>query len=439
MPSPVGPRITRDHYRELLKSNFIWCPANVMYRRTVFRDVGLFDRSLRSAEDYDMYLRIARRFLVRTHAGIVAEYRFHRLAMSRNSGRMLRFSVRVLRAQRRHVSGDRDLEAACESGIHAYQKFYGIPLIKQIAQRTCEDDGGGSSFRRVSWRFGITRGLSFYPRAFTDHTNGFTERSWECSPDGRRNSASQEDLRTQVTGRLAHHGRHLHVEPIAIAPADARGLYRTRCSDRHEMGAAGRQQQLHGRDRRRHSCFRRLPARTQGFESRPGLSHARNRAIAEATGDYILWTDDDVTVCRDWLVAYADAFRKWPDAVGFGGPSGPRSTERHRRGCSRSIPQSPESMRPAISGRSRFRSLRTSYPGAPTMSSAHASRPTTHTTRPRIPAWQVDWVGRNRGHPGTAGGRSTRLVGAQRGAAPSHPESTSDHEVPAHRFLQPRD
>ena len=63
----------------------------------------------------------------------------------------------------------------------------------------------------------------------------------------------------------------------------------------------------------------RLPVR-RAFEPRPGLSHARNRAIAEATGDYILWTDDDVTVCRDWLVAYADAFRRWPDAALFGGP-----------------------------------------------------------------------------------------------------------------------
>ncbi len=66
----------------------------------------------------------------------------------------------------------------------------------------------------------------------------------------------------------------------------------------------------------------RLPVR-RVFEPRPGLSHARNRAIAEATGDYILWTDDDVTVCRDWLVAYADAFRQWPDAALFGGPIEP--------------------------------------------------------------------------------------------------------------------
>ena len=63
----------------------------------------------------------------------------------------------------------------------------------------------------------------------------------------------------------------------------------------------------------------RLPVRG-AFEPTPGQSNARNRVIAEAAGDYIVWTDDDVTACADWLVSYVDAFRKWPDAALFGGP-----------------------------------------------------------------------------------------------------------------------
>ncbi|HEX5387021.1 MAG TPA: glycosyltransferase [Gemmatimonadales bacterium] len=58
-------------------------------------------------------------------------------------------------------------------------------------------------------------------------------------------------------------------------------------------------------------------------EPTPGKSHALNRAVAAATGDYILFTDDDVLVDPRWLAAYVEAFRRWPDAAVFGGPIEP--------------------------------------------------------------------------------------------------------------------
>jgi glycosyltransferase involved in cell wall biosynthesis len=65
-----------------------------------------------------------------------------------------------------------------------------------------------------------------------------------------------------------------------------------------------------------------LPVRAV-VEPRVGLSHARNAAIADARGQYILWIDDDVLVDAQWLRAYHDAFRAWPDASFFGGPIAP--------------------------------------------------------------------------------------------------------------------
>lgn len=66
----------------------------------------------------------------------------------------------------------------------------------------------------------------------------------------------------------------------------------------------------------------RLPIRRL-WEPALGLSSARNRALAEAMGDYILWTDDDVLVEHAWLAGYAAAFRRWPEADVFGGPIEP--------------------------------------------------------------------------------------------------------------------
>ena len=66
----------------------------------------------------------------------------------------------------------------------------------------------------------------------------------------------------------------------------------------------------------------RLPIRRL-HEPVPGLSNARNTAIAAAAGDYIVWTDDDVVVCPEWLSAHVQAFRTWPDHAVFGGPIRP--------------------------------------------------------------------------------------------------------------------
>jgi hypothetical protein len=41
--------------------------------------------------------------------------------------------------------------------------------------------------------------------------------------------------------------------------------------------------------------------------------------VNEATGDLICWTDDDVLVDAEWLVAYCEAFAQWPKAAFFAG------------------------------------------------------------------------------------------------------------------------
>jgi glycosyltransferase involved in cell wall biosynthesis len=66
------------------------------------------------------------------------------------------------------------------------------------------------------------------------------------------------------------------------------------------------------------SHARLLPIRSV-IEPRVGLSHARNAAAREATGDFVLWTDDDVSVKPDWLLAYERAFLAFPEAAVFGG------------------------------------------------------------------------------------------------------------------------
>ncbi len=67
---------------------------------------------------------------------------------------------------------------------------------------------------------------------------------------------------------------------------------------------------------------RALPLR-RILEPTQGKSHACNRAVAEARGDLMVWTDDDVLVDPEWLAAYRQAADRWPEASYFGGPIEP--------------------------------------------------------------------------------------------------------------------
>lgn len=55
------------------------------------------------------------------------------------------------------------------------------------------------------------------------------------------------------------------------------------------------------------------------FETRQGLSHARNRAIAESRGEIICFVDDDALVDSHWLTEHVRAYRDNAEAVAVGG------------------------------------------------------------------------------------------------------------------------
>mgnify|MGYP001810197947 FL=1 len=55
------------------------------------------------------------------------------------------------------------------------------------------------------------------------------------------------------------------------------------------------------------------------WEPRPGLSWARNRAILEAKGDIIAFTDEDVIVDRAWVRALAEVFGENPEVMAVTG------------------------------------------------------------------------------------------------------------------------
>jgi glycosyltransferase involved in cell wall biosynthesis/SAM-dependent methyltransferase len=132
-----------DPYAALLRGNRIGMHATVLYRRGPLEAVGGFDPSLRACEDYDVYLRLARRYPVLRHGRVVAEYRQHGSNMSSDTGLMRRSALAVLRRQAEHAREEPRLRAALRAGVRAWKDHYDRQAVLQLYR-------GGNPFR--NWR-----------------------------------------------------------------------------------------------------------------------------------------------------------------------------------------------------------------------------------------------------------------------------------------------
>lgn len=85
-----------SYFLMLLESNPIACPGSTMMRRQAFIDAGCFNESFRNAEDYHLYLRMARQRPIARHKVTVVEYRKHSGGKSQNKEKMIAAVLRIL-------------------------------------------------------------------------------------------------------------------------------------------------------------------------------------------------------------------------------------------------------------------------------------------------------------------------------------------------------
>lgn len=124
-----------DHYRRLLTWNFIMTPGCVVFRTAVVRNAGGFATDVTGAEDFDLYLRIARQHPIFCHDDFVLEYRQHSGSTSRRAALMLRSTLKVVKRQRRFAKGDPRLEAAWREGVRFFQQELGERTVLSIRRQ----------------------------------------------------------------------------------------------------------------------------------------------------------------------------------------------------------------------------------------------------------------------------------------------------------------
>ncbi len=103
-------------YAQLLTENVVGPPVGVMFQRAALVAAGGFTRGLQGAEDYELYLRLARGHESFCHRKLVAEYRLHGANMSLDHASMLRAILGALDRQHRWIGNNAELRQALARG-----------------------------------------------------------------------------------------------------------------------------------------------------------------------------------------------------------------------------------------------------------------------------------------------------------------------------------
>ena len=134
LPTDEQTRKDGDYYLHLLRDNFIWMPAQVLYRRAIFERNEGFRKSADHSCDYELYLRIARQYPICCHGTTVSQWRQHGRNTSAEFGTMLRSTMTVYRQQRRHAASDPQRRQAYRHGVAFWQARYAADAADKAAR-----------------------------------------------------------------------------------------------------------------------------------------------------------------------------------------------------------------------------------------------------------------------------------------------------------------
>lgn len=122
--------VTDNYYCQLLKGNYIGTPSTVMYQRWVFNEIQ-FDTSLKYCEDYDLYLKIARKFPIIHHIQLVAVYYNHEDNTSANVSDMLKSALLVLYQQKNFLLNKSEEECFYQ-GLTNWKDYYSEKIYNKL-------------------------------------------------------------------------------------------------------------------------------------------------------------------------------------------------------------------------------------------------------------------------------------------------------------------
>jgi len=145
---PFFAPMARLAYHELLRSNYIHMLGAVMFDRAKLVEAGGFDAEVKRSEDYELFLRLARRHPIAGHPGLVAQYRIHNANLSGRYGEM---AASALAAQARHRPDESD-----DAGQRAYARGKRT-VMRAYAVSAWRSDAKGQGGRKWENRLDMAR------------------------------------------------------------------------------------------------------------------------------------------------------------------------------------------------------------------------------------------------------------------------------------------
>ncbi|WP_162426755.1 glycosyltransferase [Pontibacter pudoricolor] len=125
--------VNSDHYCRLLQCNYIGMIATVLFQRWVFDEFS-YDVTLKNCEDYDLFLKIARKYKIYHHLNKIAAYRIHTSNMSTNIPDMLNGVLRIQQRQKEHLLDEKEIKAF-KAGRRIWKNYYCNELYRNLLHR----------------------------------------------------------------------------------------------------------------------------------------------------------------------------------------------------------------------------------------------------------------------------------------------------------------
>lgn len=171
LPHTDAQPLAGDAFKQKLRQGGFFPPVSVVARIDCVREAGLFDITLTSLEDWDVWLRLVQRHPMRGLPQPLVRYRVYPGSMSTNAPRMLANRLAVIAKHVGEASGDPAAWPVDKREMYGYA--YRVSALEHLQQRQTEAAWSLLNKAMTAWPPLLAQLDTYYELACGDQGKGF--------------------------------------------------------------------------------------------------------------------------------------------------------------------------------------------------------------------------------------------------------------------------